>query len=130
MQEKMRFHIESEQPGRNEAMNEWLDEHRAIFTTLDENFPTPEEPRKTSVLLGNRKGARASSPSPVTELMEKTSTPGAAFRAVHSASSGAFARSFLVSTTTGVPPLCQAKVRYRSNLPTLNSRFKDDRINT
>ena len=41
MQEKMRFHIESEQPGRNEAMNEWLDEHRAIFTALDENFPTP-----------------------------------------------------------------------------------------
>ena len=51
MQEKMRFHIESEQPGRNEAINEWLDEHRAIFTTLDENFPTPEEITSEEVLM-------------------------------------------------------------------------------
>ena len=51
MQEKMRFHIESEQPGRNEAMNEWLDEHRAIFTALDENFPTPEEITSEEVLM-------------------------------------------------------------------------------
>ena len=75
------------------------------------DLPTPEEPSSATVFAGPRYGASSSSPSPVTLLTTCADAPSATCSAWSSSASGSSQRSAFVSTSAGIAPLSQARVR-------------------
>ena len=83
------------------------------LTSVD--LPTPDEPSSAIVRPGSRYGSSPSRPSPVSALSAISGTPSATDSTSASSNAGSSATSTLFATTTGVEPLSQAEVRYRSS---------------
>ena len=81
------------------------------------DLPAPDGPSSARVRPGTTCGARSAMPSPVVALTASTSTPGAAVATSSRRWAASGTRSALVSTTSGVAPLSQARARNRSIRP-------------